>query len=319
MTDLVRATNPAELRQELIVPRTSGKTLMHNKTVRNLIRFTAAGRLLMIPVRFVRFGLPPVWRQLRLASKWVFTSKEYYNWTYHLTDLNKAYLASYISVVTGQDEAAITSYLQELESDTALREALMQRTLASPDRHSCDLEPRYGRRIGWYAMVRATKPRVIVETGVDRGLGTVVMAAALLKNEREGHPGKIFATDIAPDCGHLLAPPYKNYCELLIGDSVEHLKKFGQSVDIFIHDSDHAPEYEWAEFMAIAPRLRPDSLVMSDNSALTTKLLEFARQRGSSFLFYQDQPKDHWWPGDGIGTAFLPGKKYQYQPATAAR
>jgi predicted O-methyltransferase YrrM len=269
--------------------------------------------MMMIPIRWVLFGLRPALRQIARTTGWVFASKEYYNFTYHLTDLNQAYLASYVAVVAGHPVAEIEGYLRELENDAALRSVLIERTHLSPDRHSCDAEPRYGRRIGWYALVRATKPRVIVETGVDRGLGTAVMAAALRQNQQEGYPGKLYATDIMPDCGHLMVAPYRDHCEILLGDSVASLRAFDQPVDIFIHDSDHTPAYEWAEFQAIAPRLHADSLVMSDNSAQTSKLREFAALRNQSFLFFQDQPKDHWWPGDGIGTIFTPGKKTLFQ------
>jgi predicted O-methyltransferase YrrM len=278
-------------------------------TIRTLVRYTALGRLMMIPVRFVLFGIPPMFRQFALAIRWVFTSKEYYNWTYDLTPLNRDYLASYIAVVTGHEVAVIEGYIRELENDQALRSLLIERTLSSPDQHSCDPEPRYGKRLGWYALVRATKPRVIVETGVDRGLGTAVIAAALLQNQKEGQPGMVYATDIAADCGHLLAEPYKKFCQIIIGDSIASLKKFDQPTDLFLHDSCHEPDYEWSEFMAIEPRLHAGSLVLSDNSLLTSKLLEFARRRNLGFLYFQDQPKDHWWPGDGIGTAFRPGSK----------
>jgi len=27
-------------------------------------------------------------------------------------------------------------------------------------------------------------------------------------------------------------------------------------------------------------------------------------------LYFQDQPLNHWWPGDGIGAVFVPGKRY---------
>jgi predicted O-methyltransferase YrrM len=278
-------------------------------SVRSFVRYTAAGRLLMIPVRFILFGLRPGVRQLGLATRWVFASKEYYNWTYDLTALNRDYLASYLAVVTGHDVSGIEGYIRELETDAALESLLVERTLASPDRHSCDVRPRYGKRLGWYALVRATKPRVIVETGVDRGLGTAVLAAALLRNEKEGFPGRIYATDIVADCGHLLAEPYRKFCQISIGDSIETLKKFDQPVDIFLHDSCHEPDYEWGEFMAIEPRLHPGSIVLSDNSLLTSKLREFARRLNKAFLYFQDQPKDHWWPGDGIGAAFVPGVK----------
>lgn len=278
-------------------------------SLRTLLKHTAIGRLLLIPFRFLFIALPLWLRQLGAMLKWSFTSKEHYNHTYHLTGLNLKYLASYVAVISGHPVSEITRYIRELEQDDELSRILKERTLASPDRHNSDLEPRYGRRLGWYALVRATKPRVIMETGVDRGLGTAVLAAALRRNTAEGHPGLVYATDIIPDCGHLFAEPYKSFGRILIGDSVELLKKFPEPVDIFLHDSDHRPEYEWAEFMAIEPRLHATSIVMSDNSQQTDKMFEFAERIGKSFLYFQDQPLDHWWPGDGIGAAFVPGMK----------
>ena len=266
----------------------------------------------MIPFRFVFIALPQLLRQGGQMLKWAFTSKEYYNHTYHLTELNQQYLASYIAAVTGHDVKEIERYIHELAGDTALHDLLIQRTNESRDRHNSDAEPRYNRRLGWYAMLRATKPRVVVETGIDRGLGTVVMAAALKRNTEEGFPGLVYATDIVPDLGHLLAQPYKSYCRELIGDSVESLKKFQQPVDVFLHDSDHRPEYEWAEFLAIEPRLHTSSIVMSDNSQQSSKLREFAARLGQSFLYFQDTPRDHWWPGDGIGCVFQPGRRYYF-------
>ena len=281
-------------------------------TPRRLLKYTMFGRWLLIPFR-LGYALTFCARQAIVIFRWAFRSKEHYNYTYDLTDLNKTYLASYIAAITGHDVAGIQNYFRELEHDENLRTTLRQRTLASPDRHNSDVEPRYGRRLGWYALTRATKPRVILETGVDRGLGTAVLAAAILRNTQEGFPGLVYATDIVPTCGHLLTEPYKSCCRILLGDSVETLKKFPETVDLFIHDSDHRPEYEWAEFLAIEPRLHPGSIVMSDNSQLTSKMFEFAQRIGKSFLYFQDQPKDHWWPGDGIGAAFIPGVKTLFQ------
>ena len=276
---------------------------------REFLKFTAAGRIAMIPYRFTVVAAPHVCRQLGQAVRWSFRSKEHYNHTYDLTELNRQYLDSYISVVSGHDLASIEKYSRELEGDEAFRNVLRERTRMSRDRHNCDEEPRYGRRLGWYALVRATRPRVMIETGIDRGLGTAVIAAALKRNSEEGFPGEVLATDILPDCGHLLAEPYKNFCRVLIGDSVSSLKQLTEPVDLFIHDSNHDPAYEWAEFLAIEPRLHPGSIVMSDNSQATSRLLEFARRRGQAFLYFQDAPRDHWWPGDGIGAAFVPGRK----------
>jgi predicted O-methyltransferase YrrM len=280
--------------------------------VRRVLKYTAAGRILLIPFRLAYAWTFPL-RQAAVAFRWAFSSKEYYNHSYHLTGLNLAYLASYVAAVTGHSSDEIERYITELADDEALRTELRQCTLASRDRHNCDVEPRYGRRLGWYALVRATKPRVVVETGVDRGLGTVVLAAALRRNTVEGFPGMVYATDIVPECGHLIADSYKPFCRILLGDSVQTLAKFDLPVDVFLHDSDHRPEYEWAEFVAIEPRLHAGSIVLSDNSQQSPKCREFAQRLGRSFLYFQDQPRNHWWPGDGIGAAFVPGVKTQFQ------
>lgn len=281
-------------------------------TPRTFAKYTPLGRLALIPFRWawaLSYPLRQAWR----VTRWAFQSKEYYNHTYELTPLNRDYLASFVAIVSGHAEADIDRYVRELEEDSPLRHQLQELTRRSRDRHNCDVDPHYGRRAGWYAILRATRPRVVVETGVDRGLGTAVMAAAMKRNADEGFPGLVYATDIIPECGHLLAEPYKQHCRILLGDSVETLKKFAEPVDIFLHDSDHRPEYEWAEFLAVEPKLHAGSIVMSDNSQQSSKLREFARRLGRQFLFFQDQPKDHWWPGDGIGAAFAPGVKTVFQ------
>jgi predicted O-methyltransferase YrrM len=281
-------------------------------SLRTFVKYTPLGRLALIPFRWAwALGYPL--RQAWQVTRWAFQSKEYYNHTYELTPLNRQYLVSFIAIVSGHAEADIERYVREVEEDTILRAQLRQLTRQSQDRHNCDIEPRYGRRSGWYALLRATRPRVVVETGVDRGLGTVVMAAAMKRNADEGFPGLVYATDIIPECGHLLAEPYKSYCRIVLGDSVETLKKFSAPVDIFLHDSDHRPEYEWAEFLAVEPKLHRDSIVMSDNSQQSPKLRDFARRIGRQFLFFQDQPHHHWWPGEGIGAAFAPGARRVFQ------
>src|SRR5436853_2831331 len=279
--------------------------------LRRFLKFTALGRVALIPIRLLG-ALPYAFRQIGLILRWAFTSKEHYNHTYHLTPLSRAYLISYTAVICGHPESEIETYFVELEEDEELRRSLVERALASPDRHNSDIEPRYGRRLGWYALVRATKPRVMVETGVDRGLGTVVIAAALRRNAKDGAPGMLYATDIVPACGHLMSDTYRQFAKILIGDSVEALKKFQHPVDIFIYDSDHRAEYEWAELVAIEPRLHSGSITMSDNSQQTAKLLEFSKRIDRSFLYFQDQPLNHWWPGDGIGAAFIPGRRYYF-------
>ncbi len=47
---------------------------------------------------------------------------------------------------------------------------------------------------------------------MDKGLGSVVLAAALLRNAAEGHPGRLTSLDINPEAGYLArATPWADW------------------------------------------------------------------------------------------------------------
>jgi predicted O-methyltransferase YrrM len=159
--------------------------------------------------------------------------------------------------------------------------------------------------MGWYAMVRARRPAHVVETGVDKGLGSCVLAAALLRNAAEGHPGRVSALDINPEAGYLAAaPPWSSVVDLVIGDSVASIGALTTPVDLFLHDSDHSVAHERAEFAAVEPKLAPGALLLTDNVTTTNVLARHAEQTGRRFLAFTERPARHWFPGDGIGAAW---------------
>ncbi|MFM8856998.1 MAG: class I SAM-dependent methyltransferase, partial [Actinomycetota bacterium] len=104
--------------------------------------------------------------------------------------------------------------MDELLQDQALRKHVETATRTSVRRGLADTEVRFGRRVGWYALVRAMKPGHVVETGTDKGLGSLVIAAALLRNGR----GSLTTIDINPQAGYLLAHPYSDVVDRVVGD-----------------------------------------------------------------------------------------------------
>jgi hypothetical protein len=162
----------------------------------------------------------------------------------------------------------------------------------------------FGRRLGWYAVARAIKPRVIIETGVERGHGALLLCAALLRNEKEGFPGRYFGTDINPQAGWLLSDKYAAVGKILVGDSIASLHGISEPVDLFINDSDHSAEYEGREYEVIGPKLSHQAIVLGDNAHVTDKLAIFSRKTGRNFIMFHERPKDHWYPGAGIGISF---------------
>lgn len=273
---------------------------------RTLVLTPLVGRIAVFLYRMRTASIHLRTQLLRLA-KWLVHSNEYTNLTYNLEEINKRYLAALIAHLLGKDYSTIMGYMDEAEGDAKLKWHIERATAASPFVLVADREVKFGRRLGWYAFVRATKPQVVIETGVDKGLGSCLIAAALMRNCEEGFEGRYFGTDINPDAGYLLSGKYAEYGQILYGDSISTLRSFDSSIDLFINDSDHSADYEGEEYEVIAPKLSDCAIVLGDNSHGTDKLLNFSLKHGRQFIFFAEKPSAHWYPGGGIGIS-VPGK-----------
>ncbi len=271
-----------------------------NNWKRALARAPIVGRVALFFYR-TRIALSYFNTPLFNLVKWLFNSNEYTNITYDLERNNRRYLASLIAHLLDNDYSTILGYMDEAEGDAELKRHIEGATAASPFASFADREVRFGRRLGWYAFVRAMKPQVVIETGVDKGLGACLLSAALMRNCEEGYEGKYFGTDINPDAGYLLSGRYAEYGQILYGDSIVTLRSFNSNVDLFINDSDHSADYEGREYDTIAPKLSECAIVLGDNSHVTDKLLNFSLKHDRLFIFFAEKPSDHWYPGAGIG------------------
>jgi predicted O-methyltransferase YrrM len=225
------------------------------------------------------------------------------NFTYDLTPRNITELAHVVALVTGRSAVEIRSYIEEARTDQTLRGALYDGLKSRGHFGDVIINP-FARRVGWYAVARATRPRVIVETGVDRGHGSLILCAALLRNIEDGYPGRYYGTDINPDAGWLLAGKYAQVGKILYGDSIESLKALDATVDLFINDSDHSEDYEYLEYQVISPKLSPNAIILSDNAHTNEKLARYSEETHRAYVFFRETPQDHWYPGAGIGISF---------------
>jgi predicted O-methyltransferase YrrM len=277
-------------------------------SVRSVLR--AAKRRLsgykIFPIINAPFRAFDTWRRyigplVRNWLVWIARSSEDSNFTYELTERCKVNLAASLASLLQKDYAEIVSYFQEIETDADLNSHLTRLWHEHPEKFRTDERPHVGRRMVWYAIVRATKPETVVETGVDQGMGAVVLCSALLRNAREGHPGKYYGTDINPDAGYYLQAPYRDYGQVLYGDSLQSLEGLQCGGDLFINDSDHSETYEQAEYEMIQAKLSPGAIVLGDNSHVTSKLAEFSMREGRRFVFLSEEPANHWYRGAGVG------------------
>ena len=272
--------------------------------IRRAVASSSAARVAAVPSRVATVARHDA-GVVASSVRWLAQSHEHTNFTYDLTELNRQHLAWFTSVVCEVDIDRVRTYFEELELDERLRAHIAGETHRSARRGLADPVARFGRRLGWYAMVRARAPRLVVETGTDKGLGTCVLAAALLRNADEGRDGQVVSIDINRAAGYLAASePWSRVVDLRIGDSLEVIREMDGPVDLFLHDSDHSARHEAAELAAIEPHTCDRSLLLTDNASVTNVLAEHAERTARRFLAFRETPAAHWYPGEVVGAAW---------------
>ena len=86
---------------------------------------------------------------------------------------------------------------------------------------------------------------------------------------------------------------------------MESLSNLNVKINLFINDSDHSAEYERNEYLTIIDKLNPNSIIVGDNSHSTDELLNFSLNNERNFALFNEKPKNHWYPGAGIGISFI--------------
>lgn len=265
-------------------------------TLRSQLAESPFARVATMPLRAAQAGRYDA-QLVGKSARWLATSREHTNFTYDLTPINRDYLAWWVAGITGAPVTEVRRYFAELLEDQELAEHIRRYTRTSARRRLADDDVRWHRHLGWYALVRILRPRHIVETGTDKGRGTLVFASAIQRN----NIGRVTTIDNNPASGYLIQPPYDEVVSREIGDSLDVLRDLDTPVDVFLHDSLHTREHETGEYDAIAPALSEGAVVMSDNAHCCDALARWAESNHRLFSFFQEQPERHWYPGAGIG------------------
>jgi predicted O-methyltransferase YrrM len=120
-----------------------------------------------------------------------------------------------------------------------------------------------------YAICRALKPRVVVETGVGSGVTTSFILQALAANN-EGHLWSIDLPPIGAErfAGSFVPQPLRNRWTLLRGRSRDLLPRLLSDLpapDVFLHDSLHTTRNMTFEFQAAWQKMNPGAVLLSDD------------------------------------------------------
>lgn len=229
-------------------------------------------------------------------------SRETQNYTYKLTPPNKLYLALLVASITNKSLETITGYFAEIEHDNILHSFIIEQIKKSHYRYKKDLRCDFGSRLAFYAIIRANKCKIVVENGVEMGIGSIVLCYALAKNKEEGYPGIYYGLDINPDAGAILREsPYVSFVHLLIGDGVNSLSEIKGPIDFYFSDGYRSHTYEQQEFKVLRHYLSDHSMVITNKAIFSTALAETAIEMQKKFTYFQEHPDKHWYQGSGLG------------------
>jgi len=239
--------------------------------------------------------------QIDHARAWSRSRSEESNFLYDLTPASRLNLAHMIAVIFKVAPAGVETLFAEIEGDAGFQRHVqdgMKRHLPGVGHVGI------GRRLGWYAATRILKPKIVVETGVDYGLGACVLCAALLRNAADGFPGRYIGLEIRREAGQLFTGPLAEFGRIDYGDSMETLAALDDVIDLFISDSDHSLDFEEREYQVLTPKLSAGAVILSDNSHFSPMLAKYSEREQRKFLFFREEPLRHWYPGAGIGFSY---------------
>ena len=200
--------------------------------------------------------------------------------------MNRRYLISLIAYITGTDFLEIMRYVNEVIEDQQLARHIEQMTTRSPESWKADAKARFGRRIGWYAITHAKKPKVVIETDVDKGLGACVITAALMKNSEEGYRGYYYGTDINTDAGYLLAhltAPLAKCCIAILLNRCKDCVSRSTFLSMIVTTLQNMKKEntKLSNLSLLVPRL---SLVIMTTRQINSSILRLRRADNSSFF-----------------------------------
>ena len=161
-----------------------------------------------------------------------------------------------------------------------------------------------------YGVVRMLKPSVVVETGVYHGVSTTFILAAMQDNDH----GELWSVDLPnqeyqvsssgrttsvsehlpprSSTGFVVPEEFRRRWHLELGDSREVLPSLLtrlETVDLFVHDSEHTYETMTYEFRVAWPHLRNGGLLLSDDVGWNASFEDFAKDVGAPFAISRGQ------------------------------
>ena len=143
-----------------------------------------------------------------------------------------------------------------------------------------------------YMLVRWTRPELVVETGVARGVSSLIVLEAMDLSDA----GRLVSFDVTDSVGQLVPHGNPRWELVVLGESHRRqefssvVRRLGP-VDIFIHDSDHTYDQQHFEFEIAKGCLKADGILLSDDVDASAAFSDFAAGSSGSPVYLLDERK----------------------------
>jgi predicted O-methyltransferase YrrM len=239
-------------------------------------------------VRIIRNEGLPVREHLR----YILLDPEVESYTYRVA--NVAGMLETIADATGAPIDELRRYVLEADTDPELRDNLARRL-----RWRLDVKrrPELANRLGWYVLIRALRPRLIVETGIYNGFGSLTLLRALERNELDGTVGELISFDSSELAGTFVDRRRHPGWRRVVGMTTDVLEDTlaGREIGALFQDSDHSVAVQQLEFGTALAQSEPTLLLVDASGGQTPVLEQLSRERGGDYRRVRLGATDHWY------------------------
>jgi hypothetical protein len=197
-------------------------------------------------------------------------------WKRHRTVPRGCYYEAMMAQVGVAPAHPLSYYREELIADERLAQTISglsnQHLNREPDENIFDRENYVA---NYYALIRETRPKIVIETGTAEGRLTSWVLSAMHRNGQ----GRLLSIDIPPKAGALtmafsltddsvgcfIPEAYRDRWEYHKGDAKVLLPRLlvENDADVFIHDSLHTRTHMLFEYNCARALMRPGAVIIS--------------------------------------------------------
>jgi hypothetical protein len=232
-------------------------------------------------------GLP-----VRDHLRYILLDPEVESYTYRVANIDG--MLTTIAEATGTPVEELRHYVAEADTDPELRDNLTRRLRW---RFDVKHRPELANRLGWYVLVRALRPRLVVETGVYHGFGSLTLLRALERNAADGSPGELVSFDISEEAGSFVDRRRYPGWRHVVGETTEILRGSldGRQIGAVFQDSNHSVAVQELEFGVALASPEPTLLLVDGSCGESPVLEQLTRERGGDYRRVRLGAADHWY------------------------